>query len=79
MADTLWSVSISGSRAEPDGDKLTLIHHGQPPFALEIAVPGLRSAGEDQRRMGRAAIHDAATALQAALASPSALPGFRPD
>jgi len=74
-----WTIEVSGTTILPEDDKLTLIRHDQPRIFLEIAVPGIRSAGEDQRQMGRQAILDAIDALQAVLNSPTALPGFRPD
>ena len=75
---TGWVVSISGTRDEPDGDKLTLTRHDPSRVFLEIDVPGLRSSGDDQRQMGRQAIRGVLASLQEALDSPSALSGFRP-
>ena len=73
-----WTVGISGTAGEPEGDKLTLTHDGSPKVFLDIGVPGIRSAGEDQQVRGRQAIRDVLVAIQEALDSPSALAGFRP-
>ena len=74
-----WATDVNGTAGEPEGDKLILIRHDPPQVFLDIVVPGLRSAGKDQRQMGREAIQEVITALQEALDSPSALAGFRPD
>jgi hypothetical protein len=50
----------------------------RPHIRLEIDAPRIRSAGGDQLRLGRQAIQAAVSALQEALDSPSALPGFHP-
>ena len=73
-----WIVGINGTRDKPEEDKLTLTRHDPSRVFLEIDVPGLRSAGEGQRLMGRVAIHEVLISLQEALDSPSALAGFRP-
>jgi len=75
---TGWFVSVSGEAGEPNGDKISGIRHDPPRIHLEIDAPGIRSAAEDQKGQGRLAIQNAVTALQEALDSPSALPGFRP-
>ena len=74
-----WTVSVDGEANNPGGDKITVCRHDSPRVVLEIDVPGIRSAGEDQRRQGREAIQEALVALQEALESPSALAGFCPD
>lgn len=74
-----WFVHISGEAGKPNNDKITVIRYDSPQIRLEIDAPGIRSAGEDQLRQGRQAIQAAVTALQEALDSPSALPGFRPQ
>ena len=78
--DTLkgWFVSISGDARESNGDKISVTRRDPPHIHLDISAPGIRSAGEDQLRLGRQAIQAAVTALQEALDSPSALPGFHP-
>ena len=73
-----WTVSINGTRDDPDADQIVVVRHDQPHIRLEISAPGIRSAGEDQLRQGRQAIQVAVTALQQALDSPTALPGFHP-
>ncbi len=73
-----WIVGINGTQDKSEEDKLTLTRHDPPRVFLEIDVPGLRSAGEDQRLMGRVAIREVLESLQEALDSPSALAGFRP-
>ena len=73
-----WTVGINGTTGEPEADQIVVVRHDRPHIRLEIDAPGIRSAGEDQLRLGRQAIQDAVTALQEALDSPSALPGFRP-
>ena len=73
-----WTVGINGTTDEPDGDQIVVTRHDRPGIYLEISAPGIRSVGEDQLRQGRQAIQDAVTALQEALDSPSALPGFSP-
>ena len=75
---TGWVVSINGVGGDPAGDQIIAIRHDPPRIRLEIDAPGIRSAGGDQLRQGRRAIQEAVTDLQAALDSPSALPGFRP-
>lgn len=72
-----WSVHIEGEAGNPQGDKITVFRHDAPRIRLEIDAPGIRSAGADQMQPGRQAIQEAVNALQAALDSPSALPGFR--
>ena len=81
MAETIrgWTVGVHGDAGNPEQDKLYLVHHSAPRIHLEIDVPGIRSAGEDQRIQGRKAIQDTLDALQEALDSPSALAGFRPQ
>ena len=73
-----WVVSISGENNNPDNDKITVIRRDAPRIRLEIDAPGIRSSGKDQKHLGRRLIQDAVTALQEALDSPSALPGFHP-
>ena len=75
---TGWTVSISGEANNPEADKITVVHSDPPRIHLEIDAPGIRSAGADQLRLGRQVIQAVVTALQEALDSPSALPGFRP-
>ena len=75
---TGWVVSISGESMDQDADQIVVLRRDPPHIRLEISAPGIRSAGEDQLRRGRQAIQAAVTALQEALDSPSALPGFRP-
>lgn len=74
-----WHVGVTGDAGDPTNDKIYLIRHDPPRIHLEIGAPGIRSAGEDQRKLGRQAIQKAVTALQEALDSPSVLAGFRPD
>jgi len=74
-----WVVHIDGEVSDPSGDKITVFREESPRIRLEIDAPGIRSAGEAQKNLGRKAIQDAVIALQKALDSPSALPGFRPD
>lgn len=74
-----WDVSISGGEErKPDDDKITVTRHDPPQIYLEISAPSIRSAGADQKQLARKAIQDTVDALQEALRSPSALPGFRP-
>lgn len=73
-----WTVGINGTSGEPDADQIIVTRHDRPHIRLEISAPGIRSAGADQLQQGRQAIQDAVTALQEALDSPSALPGFGP-
>ena len=73
-----WFVHISGEAGDPGGDKIVVVRRDHPQIRLEIDAPGIRSAGEDQMGQGRRVIQDAVTALQEALDSPSALPGFHP-
>ncbi len=73
-----WTVGINGTSGDPDADQIVVTRHDRPHIRLEISAPGIRSAGEDQLRWGRQAIQAAVTALQEALDSPSALPGFHP-
>lgn len=72
-----WAVSISGETSHPDADRITVVRYDPPRIHLEIAVPAIRSAGADQNWLARQAIQDTLRALQEALDSPSALPGFR--
>ena len=78
--DTLkgWFVHISGEAGNPNRDQIVAIRRDSPQIRLEIRAPGIRSAGEDQNHQARLAIQAVATALQEALDSPSALPGFLP-
>ena len=73
-----WFVHISGETGDPNGDRVIVIRRDPPQIRLEIDAPGIRSAGGDQNYLGRQMIQAAVTALQEALDSPSALPGFRP-
>ncbi len=75
---TGWVVSISGESMDQEADQIVVLCRDSPHIRLEISASGIRSAGEDQLRQGRQAIQAAVTALQEALDSPSALPGFRP-
>jgi len=72
-----WVLSINGTANDSDGDQITLIRYDPPRIQLEIDVPGIRSAGEDQNHQAHLAIQAAVTALQEALDPPSALPGLR--
>ena len=78
MAGTGWHVHVSGTANNPDGDTIFLVRLDAPRIQLEIDAPGLRTSGGDQKQLVRRAIQDVANALQAALDSPSALPGFLP-
>ena len=73
-----WTMSINGTADEPNYDQIVLARHGRPHIRLDISAPGIRSAGEDRLQQGRQAIQAALTAIQEALDSPSALPGFHP-
>lgn len=78
-ASKKWVTHVSGTLNLPQEDRLILIRHGSPRVLLEIDVPGLQSAGDDQRQMGREAIRQVLNSLQEALDSPTALAGFRSD
>ena len=71
-----WTVGINGTSDDPGADQIVVTRHDRPHIRLDISAPGIRSAGEDQLRLGRQAIQAAVSALQEALDSPSALPGF---
>ena len=73
-----WTVGINGTADDPDADQIVVTRLDRPHIRLEIDAPRIRSAGEDQLRLGRQAIQAAVSALQKALDPPSALPGFRP-
>ncbi len=75
---TGWVVRIKGEPLHPEADQIVVLCRDSPHIRLEIDAPGIRSAGSDQLQQGRQAIQAAVTALQEALDSPSALPGFRP-
>ncbi len=75
---TGWAVRINGESLHPEADQIVVLRRDSPHIRIEISAPGIRSAGEDQLRQGRQAIQAAVTALQEALDSPSALPGFHP-
>ncbi|MEC4681345.1 MAG: hypothetical protein VST67_11705 [Nitrospirota bacterium] len=72
-----WTVGINGTQNNPDADQIVVMRHDRPHIRLEIDAPRIRSAGDNQLRQGRQAIQAAVSALQEALDSPSALPGFR--
>ena len=77
-AECRWVVSIRGEAQDSSLDVITLSRVDRPRIRLEIDAPSIRSAGEDQAPLVRQAIQDTVNALQEALDSPSALPGFRP-
>ncbi len=71
-----WTVGINGTNQDPGNDRIVVVRHDRPHIRLEIDAPNIRSVGANQLELGRLAIQDAVTALQEALDSPSALPGF---
>ncbi len=72
-----WSLHITGDANKPETDQIILIRErAEKRIRVEIDAPGLQSAGPDQIRLARQKIQAALDTLQAALDSPTALPGL---
>lgn len=77
---SFWTVTVSGVYENPNDDKLIVMRRGHlPQIFLEVEVPGIQAAGQEQRQMARAAIRAALTDLQQALDTQGVLAGFGPD
>ena len=71
-------ISIRDAERRLTGECAVLRYSPPPRIQIEIDAPGIESAGEEQRPLGRKLIQDLLTDLQKALDSPSGLGGFRP-
>jgi hypothetical protein len=74
-----WAFHVTGKTDEPEKDQIILVREAGKQIRLEIAAPNLRSAEVDQIQLARQEIQAALVALQAALNSPTALPGLHPN
>jgi hypothetical protein len=70
-----WGVTIVGKSETPEHDKIVVTRYDPPRLTLEVSVPSIRSAAEQQGTRGYQALQDAVDSLQQVLKSKN-LPGL---